>query len=461
MQTAPARRPSPPPLPRPLMPGLLLQGLLMLAIAAPAHAQRTLVQRGIPVDRSPAALPSPRLPPATSGPDAVLRGRGELPAMLESRLRSAPGLERAQRIERHLRLHRDVLDVDGRGAPVLRSEVVAIDPAPEALERVRDAGFSIIGDRTLDELGLRVVVLRSPVGTGTRAALRRLRRMDPEGSYDFNHVYFGSASAAASRAGMAASSGRSGPGAVRVGLIDSGVSTGHPVFAGVDVHTWGCDGSRHPHAHGTAVASLLIGGADGAAARGSELYAADIYCGRPAGGAVTGFAEAMAWMARENVGVINLSLVGPHNALLERATKALAARGHVLVAAVGNDGPAAAPLYPAAYPEVIGVTAVDPRDRALPEAGRGRQVDFAAPGSGLRVARPAGDWGTARGTSFAAPLVARAAAALISNPDAAEATRARAQLAERALDLGSRGRDNTYGHGLVDAHAQAPALGAR
>ncbi|WP_442512448.1 S8 family serine peptidase [Novilysobacter longmucuonensis] len=174
---------------------------------------------------------------------------------------------------------------------------------------------------------------------------------------------------------------------------------------------------------------------------------------------MTGYAEAMAWLAQEGVGVINLSLVGPHNALLRRATEALAARGHVLVAAVGNDGPAAPPLFPAAYPEVMGVTAVDRRQRALPEAGRGVQVDFAALGSELRAARPDGLWGTVRGTSFAAPLVARAAAAAyLVAPDPARAAQLRAQMAERARDLGTAGRDDTYGHGLV---APAAATGSR
>lgn len=429
----------------------LLAALLVLTLAAPAFAQGGVPQLGGSTNRAPVSAPSIRLPSPTVGPAPIQRMRGSLPAPGDL-VRADAALERLQRIEQHLRIHRDVLDVDSRGALILRSEVVALDPAPEALDRVRRAGFSIIADRTLNELSLRIVVLRSPVGTGTRAALRQVRRLDPEGSYDFNHVYLGSGnSESVPDASVAAKPGSPWMGPLRIGLIDSGVFLNHPAFKGVDVSTWGCNGSSHPHAHGTAVASLLTGGAQGMAAPGAALYSADIYCGRPTGGAVTGFVEAMAWMARERVSVVNLSLVGPHNELLQRATQALADRGHVLVAAVGNDGPAAAPLYPAAYPEVIGVTAVDRRDRALPEAGRGRQVDFAAPGSDLRVARPSGDWGTVRGTSFAAPLVARAAAALISSPDQSQAARVRAQMAERAVDLGSRGRDNTYGHGRVDS----------
>ena len=67
----------------------------------------------------------------------------------------------------------------------------------------------------------------------------------------------------------------------------------------------------------------------------------------PTGGAVDAVAAAFGWMARERVAVINVSLVGPRNALLERVVKTLVSRGHLIVAAVGNDGPAAPPLYPA------------------------------------------------------------------------------------------------------------------
>lgn len=281
---------------------------------------------------------------------------------------------RTPAVERLLRHHPELIDIDPAGAPVVRSEVVAIDPEDAALARARAAGFSVGEERALAPLDLRVVVLRAPDGLGTAAALARLRQLDPAGSYDFNHLYFGSGGLGVGASG-ATPAGAEGRGPFRVGLIDSGVASGHPALAGVDVRRWGCDGRAVADAHGTAVASLLVGDADGRAAAGTTLFAADIYCGRPTGGAVAGFAEAMAWLSGQDVAVINLSLVGPHNALLQRATEALTSRGHVLVAAVGNDGPASPPLFPAAYAGVIGVTAVDPRGRALPEAVRGAQVD--------------------------------------------------------------------------------------
>lgn len=412
----------------------LLWMLLVLAtVAMPAHAQL--------VGGLPTAIP--RLPSAVQ----------RLPRAVSDAVPDAVSQVRTLEIERLLERHPDVIDIDPAGAPVVRNEVVAVDPSAEALELARAAGFTVGDERSLDALGLRVVVLRGPDGVATRAALEQLQQLDPSGSYDFNHLYFGSGRVVAE--GTARTTAAPPPAtAIRVGLIDSGVARDHPALAGVDVRQWGCGGKPVADAHGTAVASLLVGAADGNAPAGTTLFAADIYCGRPTGGAVTGYAEAMAWLARQDVGVINLSLVGPHNALLQRATQALAARGHVLVAAVGNAGPAAPPLFPAAYPEVIGVTAVDDRERALPEAGRGEQVDFAALGSELRAARPGGGWDAVRGTSFAAPLVARAAATYISEPGDGRIDQVRARLANGALDLGADGRDNTYGYGLV-----APATG--
>jgi subtilisin family serine protease len=119
------------------------------------------------------------------------------------------------------------------------------------------------------------------------------------------------------------------------------------------------------------------------------LYAADVYCGLATGGAVDAVSDALAWLVREHVPVINVSLVGPPNAMLENVVRLVIARGHLVVAAVGNDGPAAPPLYPASYPDVVGVTAVDARQRVLLEACRGKQVKFSAPGADMSAANPA------------------------------------------------------------------------
>ena len=137
--------------------------------------------------------------------------------------------------------------------------------------------------------------------------------------------------------------------------------------------------------------------------------------------------SALGWLTERRVKVINMSLVGPPNALLERAVAAAQARGILIVAAVGNDGPAAPPSYPASYPGVIAVTGVDLKDRALPEAGRASHLDFAAPGADMAAALPGRGFGDVRGTSFAAPLVtARLSMARAEGPGAVAAVDAEA-----------------------------------
>jgi hypothetical protein len=406
---------------------------LALLIAAPARAQL-----GLPtVPALPADLPQRTLGSAQSTVETVGR---ELTGLRELRIDSL------------LRDHPERLDTDPRGAPIVRSQVVAIDPSPLSLDRARAAGFTVAQERTLDGLDIRVVVLRAPTEERTRRALARLRKLDPQGQYDFNHLYTGSAAQSSAASSPPPSQARKAPengGKWRVGLIDTGVDRAHPALAGAEILTWGCNGAPHPDRHGTAVASLLIGaGKDGGRTEAS-LFAADIYCGQPAGGTVVALAEALGWLARERVPVINVSLVGPANALLEKAIRSSLQRGHVIVAAVGNDGPAAPPLYPASYPDVIGVTAVDARHRALPEAGRGSQVDFAALGAGLNAAAPGGRWESVRGTSYAAPLVARAAAQAATGPQTGLAGHIQRSLANEAIDLGRRGSDTTYGYGLL------------
>lgn len=371
---------------------------------------------------------------------------------------------RRLRIRELLRTNRAGLEADPRGAPMLRSEVVALSPSAEALDRARAEGFGVGRTRALEGLDTTIVVLQAPAGVSTRRALQRLRQLDPGGIYDFNHVYLGSG--ATSEAGDATSSAlpaAAGPQAkgARVGLIDGGVKLTHPVFRDVTIHEHGCVGGGVPSAHGTAVASLLVGHAElfTGAAVGAELYSADVYCGLATGGAVDAVADAFSWLARERVPVINISLVGPANGLLEQVIRLVTARGHIVVAAVGNDGPGAPPLYPAAYPAVVAVTGVDAHQRVLIEACRGKHVDFAAPGADMAAAGLDAEFELVRGTSFAAPIAAGLFARQLVALDRASAESALAALTSEAVDLGPRGPDKVYGNGLVgDALRPSPKL---
>lgn len=460
---------------------LLLLGLLAIA-ATPARAQV-----GLP----PVQLPN--LPVLDTQP-LNRTVNGVLDQADPRQLREL----RQLRIRSLLRTNRATLEADPRGAPIVRSEVVALSPTQEALDQARAAGFGIGRTRTLEGLEVTIVVLQAPAGMSTRRALEQLRRADPEGTYDYNHIYLDSGEIAAAPPPAQGSTASPPPvppasqgtgvpataqpspaqGAVpseasaasplrapaegpiqnpvaeaglKVGLIDGGVQKTHPVFTGMTIHEHGCAGGNIPSPHGTAVASLLVGQSPEfhGAVPGAELYSADVYCDLASGGAVDLVAEALSWLAKEKVPVINISLVGPPNVLLERIVKVAIKKGHIVVAAVGNDGPSAPPLYPASYPNVIAVTGVDARRRVLVEACRGDHVDFSAPGSNMSAASIETPFARVRGTSFASPIVAGLLARNMHAPGKEQAASAVAMLVAQAADLGAKGADKVYGNGLV------------
>lgn len=364
---------------------------------------------------------------------------------------------RAVQVRTLIRRNRATLEADPNGAAMVRNEIVALSPSDGDLALAQSAGFGVVGVRTLDGLDARVVILQAPQGLSTARALVRLRALIPGGQFDFNHVYSESGApdgtpAALPSAGSSTDAPQTNSG-TRVGLIDGGIDGAHPVFRDNVIHRHGCGAVAVPSAHGTAVASLMVGRASDfhGAAPGAELYAGDVYCGVPTGGAVDAVADSFAWLVHERVPVINVSLVGPPNVILESVVRLVVARGFIIVAAVGNDGPAAPPLYPASYPGVIGVTAVDAHRHALLEAARGPQVRFAAPGADMVAAKSPSGFEAVRGTSFAAPLVACLLATQLREPDKVAAAQAVSSLAARAVDLGAHGLDPVYGYGLVAA----------
>jgi hypothetical protein len=354
-----------------------------------------------------------------------------------------------------LKRHRDALEADPRGEPVVRHEILAWSPSPAGIAAATSAGLIVVNNGG-DEA---VTVLRVPDGADTAAMLERLRAADPDGVYDFNHIYTGSASAPETRAQAAPSEAPSAapagkPGAVRVGLVDGGIARDHEVFRDAAIVPWGCDGASHPDPHGTAVAALMIGRSSrfNGVAPDASLYAADIYCDSATGGSASRIAGALAWLAREQIPVVNISLVGPPNRILEQVVKRMVHRGHLLVAAVGNDGPAAPPLYPASYPGVVGVSGVDVKGRPLPEAARGPQVMFAAPGNQMvSAAIGAPPYRTVRGTSFASPIVAALLAGALDRPGVEAAGRALAAVAKTASGVAAGTISNETGYGVVGA----------
>jgi subtilisin family serine protease len=357
---------------------------------------------------------------------------------------------RAGVIERR-RANPDRFERGRRGEYILRGQVIAIDPDAEALASARALGFRILRQRSFGDLGVRIVVLAPPRAMRAQEALETLRAANPESAFEFNHMFDPSQGTSGASAPVTPrlASINAGDG-LKLGMIDGGVATDHPALDGANVVRRSFAGDAIVASpHGTAVASLLVG-VDGdflGAAPGAELYAADVFGDTPEGGSAEDVAAALGWLSQQGVTVVNISLEGPPNRLVEAVCRAAIARGMILVAAVGNGGPTNPVAYPAAYPGVVAVTAIDDRNRVYLSANRGPQVAFAALGVSIEAAAEGEEYEVVSGTSFASPIVAAQLALLRRGRASPEA--AIEALAAGAVDLGAPGRDDIYGYGRV------------
>jgi len=249
---------------------------------------------------------------------------------------------------------------------------------------------------------------------------------------------------------------------VTVAVIDSGIDTSHPELANSISGNLDALGSKEgPHVHGTGIAGAIV---SHARLMGSAPEARIIAI-RAFGGA-TGAAESSSFVilkslnyaAEHGAQIVNMSFAGPKDAVIERAIAATAARGLVLIAAAGNAGAKSPPLYPAANPNVIAVSATDAQDKLFFASNRGSHIALAAPGVDIFLPAPDGKYQMTSGTSFSAAYVSGVAALLLERSYALKPEALRLTLAKTARDLGAPGRDDLFGDGEADAYAAVTAL---
>jgi len=407
----------------------LLIGAALLATGTQAHAQllggRGLGAPGglsglpnVPIVTSPQRLPT-RIPPqsgAVAPLSAVAPGAIDNTATtLGQTVQGAAGTVR-DLVGRPLNPASP--SRDDQGHPIVPNEILAVSPTPESLAAARGLRFSIVRQDQLSALNLSVAILRVPDGLTENQALAAIRQADPAGHYDYANIYNPSGGQAISESNPVRPANLAQP-ALRIGMIDGGVEPHHSAFSNAKIvsRNFASAGEAPATMHGTAVASLLAGSDKDFSGYlpGATIYAADVFGGQPGGGSATEIAQALNWLAESGIPVVNISLAGPANALLEAAVRAFVGSGHVLVAATGNDGPAAPPNYPAAYTGVIGVTASDAGHHFALDANRSG-AHFTAIGVGIKAATLPGGYGAVSGTSYASPLVAARFALLVPAP---------------------------------------------
>ena len=316
----------------------------------------------------------------------------------------------------------------------------------------------------LEALGLTILRLAVPSGWAEDRARTQIAAALPGVIVDVNSLYAMQGQTTLPPAGYGQQMigwryGAPGCGrGMKIGMLDTAIEQSLPEFAGAQVTQQNLAPNAAPSPHGTAVAAILVGQPGPSAVPGlipgAELSVAAVF-GPDANNQLSADAIALAggldWLARRNVEVVNLSLSGEPNALVEIAIGRLSKRGVIFIAAVGNGGKAAAPGFPASLPDVIGVTAVDSDGVLYKNAPRGGEIDFAAPG--VRIWSPSGGGTAGRyfsGTSFAAPFVT-AAVALALQDGPRDGTALVQQLGRAARDLGDAGKDPAFGWGLIAA----------
>lgn len=363
-------------------------------------------------------------------------------------------------------------DVDPFGN-VIEANVLVVLVNDQQLAAVQAAGLNIVRSRPLRGLGLTLVTVQGSNSHNLADEALQLRRSVPGAAVDYNHLYrfqghadetpkSSSATAdALSKHRAAADDNEAKPadGALRIGMIDSAVEPGHRSLRDVRVvaEDFVTHDAARPTGHGTAVASIIAGNS----AVQTQIFSASVFFQVPQhapGASTESLIAALDWLASQEVHAINMSLAGPANDLLEVALRALSARdSFAVIAAVGNNGPSGEPMYPGAYPSVIGVTAVDREQKVFRYANRGEHVDFAALGVNVKVAGSDGGWRIESGTSMASPRIAVLAAEAFRDRGATGPQLVQL-LADSAMDLGQQGVDPVYGHGLV---TRLPAVVSR
>ena len=340
----------------------------------------------------------------------------------------------------------------------VKSKAVAVDLERQALEW----GYTLKKQEKLDGLNLYLLTFDCPPGVDPKDASLELERLQPKSSVGELHKY----SLSSSKLSLVSSQTPKTfanemlqwpemgcDSRVKIGIIDGGLSQKFVDQTTAKIHKVSFveqQASETAVMHGTSIASILT---DPARLKGVELYSAAVVAQDENGedySSPTAILKALNWMLLNDVKVVNISLSGPPNKVLESALEVASEKGLIIVAAVGNQGHKSAPQFPAAYESVLAATAVDVAGDIYDKAVRGNHVDFSAPGVDIYI-NSAGQNKYISGTSIAAPFITAAIASSSSMGVHKNRDDVIRYFSSSATDLGPKGKDTTFGLGLINA----------
>jgi subtilisin family serine protease len=252
---------------------------------------------------------------------------------------------------------------------------------------------------------------------------------------------------------------------VLVAVIDSRVDAAHPDLAGSIAGEFDATSALdQPDEHGTGMTGAIaahrkvLGVAPRARILAIHAFSPNAQSRQATSQSIVAGID---WAIAKGARVINMSFAGPYDPILQVALKKAHDKGIVLIAAAGNQGPKSPPLYPAADENVIAVTAVDVNNKLLAQANRGPHIALASPGVDVLETAPRGRYAYTTGTSVAAAHVSGVAALLIERDPAIDVATLENILFSTAVDLGTPGRDEQFGFGLVDPYRALNELEAQ
>lgn len=346
--------------------------------------------------------------------------------------------------------------VENNWRAVERQWLVTI--TPDEAEMFDQPGITPLEQTELSGLGITILRFRVSEALDSLDALKSLFPEDIVDRLDRNHIYNPETGSAIKSPENPKASRLHCDAPLNIGMVDTAIQTDHPSFANANIvqkRFLAEEQLIEPDDHGTAVASLLVGTLPQhpePRLGNATLLNASVFFGRnneSSGATLMHLVEGLDWLVSQKADVINVSMAGPDNTLLRLAIRRIIENGIPVVAAVGNQGPSAPPLFPAAYPDVVGITAISRARRPYRWANRGEQVDFAAIGVDVMVASSNGHYERQSGTSLATPLASARLACDRVSTGAAIADLFEG-LTMLAIDLGEPGKDPIFGYGLLD-----------